>query len=106
MSGAVHPAHLDHHRRPNRHSWVRSSFRSLLLRLGFEERVRSHWATDARQVSPSTHVRKTAIAMPKDYIRRRRMSRNISNFVIVVLLSAGAAYVITRPTGGNGFSLS
>jgi predicted dienelactone hydrolase len=44
--------------------------------------------------------------MPKDYIRRQRMSRNISNFVIVALLSVGAAYVITRPTGGNGFSLS
>ncbi|HXL23395.1 MAG TPA: hypothetical protein VOA78_13065 [Candidatus Dormibacteraeota bacterium] len=41
--------------------------------------------------------------MPKDFIRRRRAIRKISNVLLIAALSAGTAFVITRQTGGPGF---
>jgi predicted dienelactone hydrolase len=43
-------------------------------------------------------------SLPKDYIRRRRAVRRITNAAIITVLSLIAAYAITRPTGGPGFS--
>ena len=43
--------------------------------------------------------------MPRDFIRRRRVRRRISNLIVIPLLSTLAAYVITRPTGGTPFSV-
>jgi predicted dienelactone hydrolase len=52
------------------------------------------------------HVRKHHFpSLPKDYIRRRRMRRRIGNALVISLFSVFAAYMITRPTGGTGFSL-
>ncbi len=42
--------------------------------------------------------------LPKDYIHRRRFLRRITNVTTVAALSLITAYVITRPTGGTGFS--
>ncbi|HKV60552.1 MAG TPA: hypothetical protein VJO16_01450 [Candidatus Acidoferrum sp.] len=41
--------------------------------------------------------------MPRDYIRRRRVIRRITNVLLVGVLSVTTAYFITRPTGGTGF---
>jgi len=43
-------------------------------------------------------------AFPRDYIRRRRVMRRISNVVIVALLSAAVAYVIVHFSGPAAFS--
>jgi hypothetical protein len=43
-------------------------------------------------------------ALPRDYIRRRRAVRRISNIVIVVLLSTAAAYAIVHFSGPAAFS--
>ena len=45
-------------------------------------------------------------SLPRDYIRRRRLRRSVSNAILIPLLSGVAAYFITRPTGGTGFTLS
>jgi predicted dienelactone hydrolase len=54
---------------------------------------------------PSTaHHHRIFPSMPKDFIRRRRLRRRISNVIVIPLFSIIAAYVITRPTGGSGFT--
>ncbi|HET9804167.1 MAG TPA: hypothetical protein VFP96_13100 [Candidatus Acidoferrum sp.] len=42
--------------------------------------------------------------MPRDYIRRRRVVRRISNIVLVVLLSVAFAYGIVHISGPGAFS--
>ncbi|MBS1841650.1 MAG: hypothetical protein JST77_12470 [Acidobacteria bacterium] len=42
--------------------------------------------------------------MPRDYIRRRRAIRRISNVIIVVLLSLVVAYAIVHMSGPAAFS--
>jgi predicted dienelactone hydrolase len=49
--------------------------------------------------------RRFFFSLPRDFIRRRRIRRRIANTILVPLLSIIAAYVITRPTGGTGFTL-
>jgi hypothetical protein len=44
-------------------------------------------------------------ALPRDYIRRRRVLRRISNVVLVVLLSAAVAYGIVHISGPAPFSV-
>ena len=51
-----------------------------------------------------THRHRTFPSLPRDYIRRRRLRRRISNAILVPLLSLVAAYFIARPSGGSGFS--
>ncbi len=53
----------------------------------------------------ATHHHRTFPSLPRDYIRRRRLRRRISNAILIPLLSGVAAYVITRQTGGEGFAL-
>jgi hypothetical protein len=59
----------------------------------------------AQAMSPSAHHHRTFLSLPRDFIRRRRLRRRISNAILIPLLSGVAAYVITHPTGGAGFSL-
>jgi predicted dienelactone hydrolase len=49
------------------------------------------------------HVRRLLPALPRDYIRRRRAVRRITNVLLIATLSLISAYFITRPTGGTGF---
>jgi predicted dienelactone hydrolase len=52
------------------------------------------------------HVRRLFPSLPRDYIRRRRAIRRITNVVLIAALGLTAAYFITRPTGGTGFPAS
>jgi predicted dienelactone hydrolase len=54
------------------------------------------FATASRKMLPSLH---------HDYIRRHRTMRRLTNVVLVAILSAAAAYLITRQPDG-GFSVS
>jgi predicted dienelactone hydrolase len=54
-------------------------------------------------MSPSEHARRFFPSLPRDYIRRRRAIRRITNVSLIAVLSVAAAYFITRPTGGAGF---
>ena len=49
------------------------------------------------------HVRRLLPPLPRDYIRRRRAVRRITNVFLIASLSLITAYFITRPTGGTGF---
>jgi hypothetical protein len=45
-------------------------------------------------------------SLPRDYIRRRKVVRRISNIVLVVLLSVAVAYFIVHVSGGaEAFSI-
>jgi predicted dienelactone hydrolase len=102
MSGVVRSERL--RRRPR--SRPRLFARNFLLRLGLEERSRHSSFKDDPSVASISHPRRSILALPKDYLRRRRAIRNISNLLLIGGLSVGAAYVITRPIGGRGFTLS
>src|SRR5260370_21303395 len=54
-------------------------------------------------MSPSAHARRLLPLLSRDYIRRRRAVRRITNALLIAVLSFVAAYFITRPTGGTGF---
>src|SRR5260370_2632081 len=54
-------------------------------------------------MSPSAHARSLFPLLSRDYIRRRRAVRRITNALLIAVLSFIAAYFITRPTGGTGF---
>lgn len=41
----------------------------------------------------------------RDYFQRRRIRRRLTNIILIPLLSVLAAYVITRQSGGEGFTL-
>src|SRR5437879_11956308 len=49
------------------------------------------------------HVGKPFPFLPKDYVRRRRAVRRITNIFMIVTLSATSAYFITRTSGDTGF---
>lgn len=49
--------------------------------------------------------RRSFFSWPRDYFRRRQMQRRVSNAILISLVSVAVAYVITRPTGGSGFSM-
>src|SRR6266851_4516561 len=54
-------------------------------------------------MSPRSNIRRLFPALPRDYIRRRRAVRRITNVSLMPILSLATAYFITRPTGGVGF---
>src|SRR6266571_8665089 len=54
-------------------------------------------------MSPRSNIRRLFPALPRDYIRRRRAVRRITNISLITVLSLATAYSITRPTGGVGF---
>src|SRR5438034_9102398 len=49
------------------------------------------------------HVRRLLRPLPRDYIRRRRAVRRITNVFLIASLSLITAYFISRATGGTGF---
>src|SRR5437879_7571273 len=49
------------------------------------------------------HAQRLFPFLPKDYIRRRRAVRRITNTLMIATLSAISAYFITRTSGGTGF---
>ncbi len=55
-------------------------------------------------MSHSSHSHGIFPSMPRDYIRRRRIVRRISNIVLVVLLSGALAYAIVHVSGPSAFS--
>jgi predicted dienelactone hydrolase len=73
--------------------------------LGLTESSAKTGAHQVQALSSAAHHHRTFFALPRDFIRRRRLRRRISNAILVPLLSGVAAYFITRPTGGAGFSL-
>ena len=56
-----------------------------------------------RAMSPTAHTRRLFPLLSRDYLRRRRTVRRITNGLLIAVLSFTAAYFITRPTGGTGF---
>jgi len=54
-------------------------------------------------MTPMAHARRLFPSLPRDYFRRRRAVRRITNVFLIAVLSLVAAYFITRPTGGTGF---
>jgi predicted dienelactone hydrolase len=50
-----------------------------------------------------TQARKRFPLLSRDFMRRRRAIRRITNGLLIAVLSIAAAYFITRPTGGTGF---
>ncbi len=66
--------------------------------------VQTH-ANQAQGMSTAPPRHRTFLSAPRDFIHRRRFRRRLTNFILVPLLSVLVAYVITRPTGGTGFTL-
>jgi len=50
------------------------------------------------------HLRRLFPRLPHDYVRRRRAVLRLTNIVLVAVVSVGAAYFITSPSGGRGFT--
>jgi predicted dienelactone hydrolase len=103
MFGAVRSDHL--HDSPSaRYPRVLQPLCNLLLRFGFVDESRHHSSQGGSPVAASSRSRKFFPSMPRDFVRRRRLFRNLSNFLLIGSLSLGAAYVIARPVGGRGFT--
>ena len=54
-------------------------------------------------MSPLANTHRSYPLLPRDYIRRRRAIRRITNAVLITVLSLVSAYFITRSPGGSGF---
>jgi predicted dienelactone hydrolase len=50
------------------------------------------------------HLRRLFPRLPHDYVRRRRAVLRLTNIALIALVSVAAAYFITSPTGGKGFT--
>src|ERR1700675_4444685 len=103
MSRSLHAAH-----RPFRPGLL-PTFRQWLGNFFYDAGLtptsaRTH-ANQGQGMSATAHHHRNFFSLPRDFIRRRRMRRRISNAILIPLLSGVAAYFITRPTGGTGFSL-
>lgn len=86
---------------------LRNRLHNFLVREGFMHSSAESPATPANSMPLVSHTRKPTFSIPRDYLRRRRLTRHITNVSLIVILSLSAAYVITRPTGGGtGFSLN
>jgi hypothetical protein len=84
-------------------STVRRIIRNLFQTAGFEPASASHRYHEKTMLR-SHHSRGILPSLPRDYIRRRRAVRRISNVVIVVLLSVAVAYAIVHISGPAPFS--
>ena len=69
---------------------------------GTSVRMQSHQVPG---MSTNPPRRRTLFSVPRDFVHRRRFRRRLTNLILIPLLSLLAAYVITRPTGGSGFTL-
>jgi predicted dienelactone hydrolase len=90
---------------PGLFSALRQWASNFLREAGFRPASAQAHAKQAHEMPATEHHHRLFPSMPRDYIRRRRMRRRISNAILIPLLSGVAAYVITRPTGGEGFAL-
>ena len=102
MSAGIHSplSSTRHKKNPS----LRNRLHNFLVREGF-----MHWsadtpATSANSMPSASHTRKPTFSIPRDYLRRRRLTRNITNVSLITVLSLSAAFVITRQTGGTAFS--
>jgi predicted dienelactone hydrolase len=55
-------------------------------------------------MSLSSSLRRLLPQLPRDYVRRRRAVRRLTNVFLIALVSVATAYFITSPTGGRGFA--
>lgn len=90
--------------RQNSGSVVNQAKRNFLRLLGFEAESDVVSSRSGKRVSQSSHSRGFFPSMPRDYLRRRRVVRRISNIVLVVLLSGALAYAIVHVSGPGAFS--
>lgn len=84
-------------------SSFRLAFRNLFRVLGFEAEPDPIPSRSGKRMLHSSHSRGFLPSMPRDYLRRRRVIRRISNVVLVVLLSAAVAYAIVHVSGPGAF---
>src|SRR5437763_670219 len=83
--------------------WSRNQPRNFLIRTGFATRPAENSPKLKRAMFLLAHVRRLLPPLPRDYIRRRRAVRRITNVLLIATLSLISAYFITRPIGGTGF---
>ncbi len=86
---------------PSPRQWISN----LLREAGFGQASARTDGNQTHQMSATARRHRTFPSLPRDYIRRRRLRRRISNAILIPLLSGVAAYFIARPTGGSGFFL-
>jgi hypothetical protein len=92
---------------PSRHhsgSLIHQAKRNFLRLLGFEGESDVIPSRSGKRVLRPSHSRGFFPSMPRDYLRRRRVVRRISNIVLVVLLSVAFAYGIVHISGPGAFS--
>jgi hypothetical protein len=77
--------------------------RNILIRAGFVTAPKENPSKFRRDMSQLANSRRLYPLLPRDYIRRRRAVRLISNAVLIAVFSVISAYFITRSTGGKGF---
>jgi predicted dienelactone hydrolase len=90
---------------PGQFSALRQWTSNFLHNAGFRQASTGTHANQAQKMPTSAYRHRTFLSFPRDHMGRRRLRRRISNAILIPLLSALAAYVITRPTGGRGFTL-
>lgn len=90
---------------PEHFSALRQGASNFLDDVGFRQASTGTHANLAHRMPATAHHHRTFLSLPRDHMRRRRLRRRISNAILIPLLSGVAAYVITRPTGGTGFTL-
>lgn len=78
--------------------------RNFLRLLGFDVESVASSSRSGKRMSHPSHSRGIFPSMPRDYLRRRRIVRRISNIVLVVLLSGALAYAIVHVSGPGAFS--
>jgi hypothetical protein len=84
---------------------MRHAVRGFFERLGLEVASVSDASRSRKRMPHHSHSWSIFPALPRDYIRRRRATRRISNIIIVVLLSAAVAYAIVHVSGPAAFSV-
>ncbi|HMI52491.1 MAG TPA: hypothetical protein VK525_13325 [Candidatus Saccharimonadales bacterium] len=85
---------------------LRNRLHNFLIREGFMHPSVESPATAGNYMPLASHARKATFSLPRDYLRRRRLTRQVTNVAVIFILSMSAAYVITRPTsGGTAFSI-
>src|SRR5262249_19217554 len=88
----------------NSFSPIRVALRNLFELLGFEPSSETGHHHHRRHTMRSSRSWGVFPSLPRDYVRRRRITRRISNVVIVVLLSIAVAYAIVHVSGPGAFS--
>jgi hypothetical protein len=83
---------------------LRNSLRNLFQLLGFEPASNTAHRLHRKHMLRPHHSWGIFPVLPRDYIRRRRVVRRISNIVIVILLSLAVAYAIVHVSGPAPFA--